>query len=52
MGVGLQMVVLVGGELHLPLLVGEKLPVPVVVLLLYVLVGVQLLLLLLLMVGI
>jgi hypothetical protein len=54
MGVGLMVLVHVGGELHLLLLVGERLPVPMVFMLLYVLVspGVWLLMLLLLVVGI
>jgi hypothetical protein len=52
LGVGLLFLVFVGGVLHLPMLVGERLPVHVVLLLLYVmmLVGLRLFLLLLLVV--
>jgi hypothetical protein len=41
LGVGLLLVVLVGAELHMPLLVVERLPGPVVLLVLYVLVLVE-----------
>jgi hypothetical protein len=54
LGAGLLLLVLVGGELHLPLLVGERLLVSMMMLLMYVLVlvGVRLLSLLPLLVGI